>query len=74
MFPTGKLVDELDVPGVGMFKATLINAGVPTIFVEAAALGYDGTELQPAINDDKAALARLEAIRAVGAACEIASS
>ena len=67
MFPTGNLVDELKVPGIGTFKATLINAGVPTIFVEAAALGYDGTELQPAINDDKAALAKLEAIRAVGA-------
>ena len=67
MFPTGNLVDDLEVPGFGTFKATLINAGVPTIFVEAAALGYDGTELQPAINDDKAALAKLEAIRAFGA-------
>jgi len=67
MFPTGNPVDDLDVPGFGTLKATLINAGVPTIFVEAATLGYDGTELQPAINDDKAALARLEAIRAIGA-------
>ncbi|HZV38873.1 MAG TPA: 2-methylaconitate cis-trans isomerase PrpF, partial [Pseudoxanthomonas sp.] len=67
MFPTGSLVDELEVPGFGAFKATLINAGVPMVFVEAAALGYDGTELQPAINDDKAALAKLEAIRAAGA-------
>ena len=67
MFPTGNLIDELEVPGIGTFKATLINAGVPTIFVEAAALGYDGTELQPAINEDKAALAKLEAIRAAGA-------
>ena len=67
MFPTGNLVDELEVPGFGTFKATLINAGVPTIFVEAASLGYDGSELQPAINDDKSALAKLEAIRAAGA-------
>ncbi|NDK39578.1 2-methylaconitate cis-trans isomerase PrpF [Pseudoxanthomonas gei] len=67
MFPTGNLVDTLEVPGIGSFKATLINAGVPTIFVDAAALGYDGTELQAAINEDKAALARLEAIRAHGA-------
>ena len=67
MFPTGNLVDDLEVPGVGTFKATMINAGVPTIFIEAAALGYDGTELQGAINEDKAALARLEAIRAHGA-------
>ena len=67
MFPTGNLVDELDVPGVGTYRATLINAGVPMIFINAAALGYDGTELQPAINEDKAALAKLEAIRAVGA-------
>ena len=67
MFPTGNLVDELDVPGVGLLKATMINAGVPVVFVEAAALGYDGTELQDAINEDKAALAKLEAIRAHGA-------
>jgi probable AcnD-accessory protein PrpF len=67
MFPTGNLVDDLDVPGVGAFRATLINAGVPMVFVEAAALGYDGTELQPAINEDTAMLAKLEAIRAAGA-------
>jgi len=67
MFPTGNLMDSLEVPGVGTFKATMINAGVPTIFVDAAELGYDGTELQGAINEDKAALAKLEAIRAHGA-------
>ena len=52
MFPTGKLVDDLDVPGVGTFKATMINAGIPTIFVNADAIGYTGTELQDAINGD----------------------
>ncbi len=67
MFPTGNLVDELEVPGVGTFQATLINAGSPTVFLNAADLGYTGTELQPAINEDKAALARFEAIRAHGA-------
>ncbi|MDQ7975357.1 MAG: PrpF domain-containing protein, partial [Rhodocyclaceae bacterium] len=67
MFPTGKVVDTLDVPGVGSFQATLINAGIPTIFLNAAELGYMGTELQPAINGDRAALARFEAIRAWGA-------
>ncbi len=67
MFPTGRLVDELDVPGVGTLKATLIAAGIPTVFVDAADIGYDGTELQPAINEDKAALAKLEAIRVAGA-------
>ncbi|WPU55065.1 2-methylaconitate cis-trans isomerase PrpF [Stenotrophomonas acidaminiphila] len=67
MFPTGNLVDELDVPGVGALRATMITAGIPTVFVDAAAIGYDGTELQPAINEDKAALARLEAIRVAGA-------
>jgi probable AcnD-accessory protein PrpF len=67
MFPTGKVVDELDVPGVGAFPATLINAGIPTIFVNAADIGYDGRELQDAINGDAAALARLETIRAHGA-------
>ena len=67
MFPTGNLVDDLDVPGVGTLKATMITAGIPTVFVNAADIGYDGTELQPAINDDKAALAKLEAIRVAGA-------
>ena len=67
MFPTGNLVDELDVPGVGSFKATLINAGIPTIFVNAADIGYTGSELQDAINSDSAALMRFETIRAYGA-------
>ncbi|WP_386065951.1 2-methylaconitate cis-trans isomerase PrpF [Tahibacter sp. UC22_41] len=67
MFPTGHLVDDLEVPGIGTFKATLINAGIPTIFLNAADLGYTGTELQGAINDDKAALAKFETIRAHGA-------
>jgi probable AcnD-accessory protein PrpF len=67
MFPTGQLVDELDVPGVGSFPATLINAGIPTIFLNAEDIGYTGTELQQAINEDPAALARFETIRAYGA-------
>jgi len=67
MFPTGNLVDALEVPGVGSFQATLINAGVPMVFVDASALGCDGTELQPAINENPALLATLEAIRAAGA-------
>ena len=67
MFPTGQLVDDLEVPGVGTFKATLINAGIPTIFLNAADIGYTGTELQDAINGDPAALARFETIRAWGA-------
>ncbi|KKO49109.1 3-methylitaconate isomerase [Arsukibacterium sp. MJ3] len=67
MFPTGNLIDQLDVPGIGSVKATLINAGIPTIFVNAADIGYSGTELQDAINGDAAALARFETIRAYGA-------
>ena len=67
MFPTGNLVDDLDVPGVGMLKATMINAGIPTIFVNADAVGCTGTELQDAINGDAKALAMFEAIRAHGA-------
>ena len=67
MFPTGNLVDDLEVPGVGTFKATMINSGIPTIFLDAAALGYTGTELQDDINGDTAALARFETIRAHGA-------
>jgi hypothetical protein len=67
MFPTGNLVDDLEVPGVGTLKATMINAGIPTIFVNAEAIGYTGTELQDAINSDPGALARFETIRAHGA-------
>ncbi|HLU62670.1 MAG TPA: 2-methylaconitate cis-trans isomerase PrpF, partial [Gammaproteobacteria bacterium] len=67
MFPTGNLVDDLDVPGVGTLKATMINAGIPTVFVNAADIGYTGTELQDAINNDAGALAMFETIRAHGA-------
>ncbi len=67
MFPTGNLVDDLEVPNIGTFKATLINAGIPTIFVNAADIGYTGTELQDAINGDAKALERFETIRAYGA-------
>lgn len=67
MFPTGNLVDDLDVPGIGTIKATLINAGIPTIFVNADSVGYTGTELQDAINGDPKALAKFETIRAHGA-------
>jgi probable AcnD-accessory protein PrpF len=67
MFPTGNLVDDLEVPGVGTFKATMINAGIPTIFVNAQDIGYTGTELQGAINGDPKALAMFETIRAYGA-------
>jgi probable AcnD-accessory protein PrpF len=67
MFPTGNLVDDLEVPGVGTFRATMINAGIPTIFLHADALGYQGTELQDDINGDPAALEKFETIRAYGA-------
>jgi probable AcnD-accessory protein PrpF len=67
MFPTGNLIDDLEVPGVGTLKATLINAGIPTIFVNAEDVSYQGTELQDAINNDEKALAMFESIRAYGA-------
>jgi probable AcnD-accessory protein PrpF len=67
MFPTGNLLDDLQVPGVGTLKVTMINAGIPTIFVNAVDLGYSGTELQGAINGDPKALAMFETIRAYGA-------
>ncbi|MGF6723400.1 putative AcnD-accessory protein PrpF [Paraburkholderia sp. GAS41] len=67
MFPTGNLVDDLEVPGIGVLKATMINAGIPTIFVDAEAIGYQGTELQDAINSDARALEKFETIRAHGA-------
>ena len=67
LFPTGNLIDVLDVPGLGSLPATLITAGIPTVFVNAQDIGYSGTELQPAINQNPAALERLEAIRIAGA-------
>jgi probable AcnD-accessory protein PrpF len=67
MFPTGNLVDDLEVPGLGTLKATMINAGIPTIFLNAEDVGYTGTELQEAINGDPRALAMFEPLRAHGA-------
>jgi len=67
LFPTGNLLDELDVPGVGTLRATMINAGIPTIFLDARELGYKGIELQADINNDAEALDRFETIRAHGA-------
>ena len=67
IFPTGNLIDDLEVPGVGTFKATMINAGIPTIFLNAEDISYKGTELQEAINNDDKALAMFETIRAYGA-------
>ncbi|REL35790.1 2-methylaconitate cis-trans isomerase PrpF [Thalassotalea euphylliae] len=67
MFPTGNLVDQLEVPGIGTFNATLINAGIPTIFLDAAEIGYLGTELQDDINNSAEKLAYFENIRTAGA-------
>jgi len=67
MFPTGNIVDDLVVPGVGTLKATMINAGIPTIFINAQAVGYKGTELQDDINSDTEAMEMFEKIRAHGA-------
>lgn len=67
MFPTGNLVDTLDVPDVGTFDVTLINAGIPTVFLRAKDLGFTGTELQKDINSNTEILAKLEKIRAYGA-------
>jgi probable AcnD-accessory protein PrpF len=67
MFPTGNLVDDLHVPNVGDYRATMINAGIPTIFINAESLGYTGAELQNVINDDGEALRKFETIRAYGA-------
>ncbi|MNF77182.1 3-methylitaconate isomerase [compost metagenome] len=67
LFPTGNLIDDLEVPGIGTLKATMISAGIPTVFVNAEEIGYSGTELREAINGDPEALARFEAIRIAGA-------
>ncbi|GGP60363.1 2-methylaconitate cis-trans isomerase PrpF [Shewanella saliphila] len=67
MFPTGNVVDVLEVPGIGSFNATMINAGIPTIFINAADINYVGTELQDDINNDDKALTMFETIRAYGA-------
>ncbi|RTE85813.1 MULTISPECIES: 2-methylaconitate cis-trans isomerase PrpF [Gammaproteobacteria] len=67
MFPTGNVVDTFEVPGFGELEATFINAGIPTIFVNAEAIGYTGTELQGAINESVEALERFETLRAHGA-------
>jgi hypothetical protein len=67
MFPTGNLVDDLEVPGLGSIKATMITVGIPTVFVNAEQIGYSGTELREAINTDAKALEQFEKIRVAGA-------
>lgn len=72
LFPTGNLIDDLEVPPAGNFKggvlkATMLTAGIPTIFVNAADIGFSGTELQEAINGSPDNLAKMEAIRTAGA-------
>jgi len=67
MFPTGNLLEELEVPDIGVLRATMIDSGIPTIFIDAHSIGYNGTELQDAINNDQGALAMFESIRAHGA-------
>jgi probable AcnD-accessory protein PrpF len=67
MFPTGNLVDDLDVPGIGVLKTTMINVGIPTVFINAEDIGFAGTELQETINGDPKTLAMFEVIRAHGA-------
>lgn len=67
MFPTGNVADALEVPGIGTFNVTLINAGIPTIFINAADLGFSGSELQDDINNDSEILARFETLRTYGA-------
>ncbi len=69
IFPTGNIMDELDVPGVGRFQVTMISAGIPTVFLSAADIGYTGAELQEAINADEEALWQFESIRAYAAVC-----
>jgi 2-methylaconitate isomerase len=64
MFPTGNVVDTLDVPGIGALTATLINSGIPTVFLNAVALGLQGTELQAEINNNAKLLEKFELIRA----------
>jgi probable AcnD-accessory protein PrpF len=67
LFPTGNLIDTLEVPNIGTFQVTMITAGIPTIFLNAEDLGYKGTELQSNINSDEKALEKFETIRAYGA-------
>lgn len=67
LFPTGNLIDDLEVPNVGSFKATMISAGIPTIFLKADELGFSGTELRDDINQNKEILEKMEVIRAHGA-------
>ena len=67
IFPTGNLIDDLEVPGVGTYKTTMINAGIPTVFLKAEDISYKGTELQEVINNHNKALAMFETIRAYGA-------
>ncbi len=67
VLPTGRVVDEFEAPGFGCLKASFVSAGIPTIFIRAADIGFEGIELQSAINENQRLLERLEVLRAHGA-------
>lgn len=64
ILPTRNAIDELDIPGFDNLPVTLLNAGNPTIFIDADKVGLKGTETQDQVNSDAELLARLETIRA----------
>ncbi len=67
LLPTGNVIDEIEVDGMGSVEASLVDAANPCVFVEAAVLGVTGTEAPTEIDSMVEVMAQLESIRAQGA-------
>ena len=63
LLPTGNVIDTLDVPGYGKFKASLVDAANATCFLNAADLGLKGTEMPEELDGNAELLKKLAAIR-----------
>ncbi|MGI6855137.1 2-methylaconitate cis-trans isomerase PrpF family protein [Mesorhizobium sp. 1B3] len=63
LLPAGEAESDLQVPGLGIIRATMIDAANPCVFVEAQSIGKLGIELPSTLDDDHACLAALESVR-----------
>ena len=63
LLPTGNPVDDLDIGGLGVVKASCVDAANPCVFVAASTVDKSGDELPDALDGDAVFLQRMEDIR-----------